>query len=83
MNCSVRPCVTEKVVGVTAIEMRVTAAGVTVRVAVPETEVDVAEIVEEPAVTPVARPAEETVATEVLLDDQVAELVRSLVVPSL
>ncbi len=49
----------------------------------PETAPTVAVIVELPCATPVTRPEVDTVATDVALDVQVAELDRSLVVPSL
>lgn len=65
----------------TAIET--SAAGVTVSVAVPETEAEVAVIVEEPTATAVACPPEAMVAFDVSEEVQVAELVRSFVEPSL
>jgi hypothetical protein len=55
----------------------------TVRVAVPEIELEVAVIVVEPTDTPVARPPAAIVATEVLEEVQVAVDVRFCVLPSL
>ena len=81
MNCCVRPTASEGVAGVTAIET--SAAGVTVSVAVPETDPEVAVIVEVPVATAVAWPPEAMVAFDVSEEVQVAELVRSFVEPSL
>lgn len=69
------------VAGEIVMEARV--AAVTVRVAVPDLPPDVAVTVVEPTAIAEARPPLEIVAVEVLLEDQVAELVRSFVVPSL
>jgi hypothetical protein len=55
---------------------------VTVNVVEPETEPEVAEIVELPAATALARPEELIVATEVLEEAQVTEEVRSPVLLS-
>jgi hypothetical protein len=60
-------------VGVTAS----TTGAETVSVALPETVPDLAAMVVKPALTPDTSPALLTVATDVLLDDQVAEVVRS------
>ena len=81
VNCCVTPTATEGVAGVTAIE--ISEAGVTVKVAVPETLPDVAVIVVDPTATAVALPPAAMVAVAVLLDVQEAELDRSLVDPSL
>src|SRR5260370_1121159 len=59
---------------VTAIDRR--AAGLTVRTVEPVIPLSVAEIVEVPVATPVARPSAVIVATEVLADAQVTLLVR-------
>ena len=48
----------------------------------PESEPYVAVMMEEPALRPVMRPVELTVATAVLLEVQVAELVTSVGVPT-
>jgi hypothetical protein len=80
LNCSVPEIVIEGLAGVTAIE---TNAAVTVSAAVPETEPEVAVIVEDPAATPVANPLELTVATLVLEEVHVALEVRSCVLLSL
>ena len=78
MNCCVKPCVIDGAAGVTSMEVRT--AVVTVRLAVPDMEPDVAVIVEAPAATAVARPVPLTVATEVELDVQVTDEVKSCVV---
>jgi hypothetical protein len=57
-------------------------AAVTVSVVELETEPEVAEIVEVPAATALARPEELTVATAVLEEAQVTEEVRSCVLLS-
>ena len=54
VNCCELPNVSDAPAGVTAMDTR--AAGVTVRVAVPDTELDVAVIVVAPGPTLVARP---------------------------
>jgi hypothetical protein len=69
--CVPVPAAIEAVAGVTAIEDSVGVALVTVSAAVPEILPDVAVMVDEPAATPVARPALEIVAAAVLLLDQV------------
>ncbi len=70
MYCCVPvPAVMDAVAGVSV--MPVMVGAVTVSAAVPETLPEVALIVDEPAATPVARPALETVAVAVLLLDQV------------
>ncbi len=58
--------------GDTAIAVSVLGAGVTVSVAEPLTPFNVAVTLAEPAATPVTRPVGLTVATVVLLTDQVA-----------
>ena len=84
MNCCLVPFAMLGVVGVTAMETSV--AAVTVRVVAPDTLPDVAEIVVLPVAALVAKPALpealETVATEVLVEDQVAVVVKSWVVLS-
>lgn len=67
--------------GVSAIDER--EGPVTVRVVEAMTEPDTAWIADEPAETAVARPAEEIVATDGVSDDQITELVRFWVLPSL
>jgi hypothetical protein len=57
-------------------------AAVTVSVALPETLPEVAEMADEPAFMPIARPPAETVATEVVAEDHVTENVMSFDVPS-
>jgi hypothetical protein len=66
-------------VGVTAIETSV--APVTVRLALPVTDPEVAEMVAVPAATPLAKPDEFTDAVPVAEDDQVTE-VSNCVLPS-
>ena len=79
MSCCLVPFAMLGLVGVTA--MDTSFAAVTVSVVEPETVPFVAAIVEFPVVTPVARPelpeALEMVATAVLVEDQVAVVVRS------
>ena len=78
------PVVSVKPGGVTAMDFKVAvAAAVTVKPVLPVTEPETALTVMAPDDTPVARPDALTVATAVLVDVQVAELVRFLVVPSL
>ena len=67
--------------GVTAIDD--SEGPVTVSIVVPVTEPEAAWIVDEPAPMAVARPVEEIVATDAVSDDQVTELVRFWVLPSL
>ncbi len=74
-NCWVCPAVIEAVSGDTL--MLTSTAGVTVRAAFPKMRPSVAVMVVAPVATPVARPALETVATEVRDDDHVAVEVRS------
>ncbi len=81
VNDCVRPLAIEGLVGATAMETR--AAGLTVSTAVllvmpPE----VAVMLEVPTLRPVATPLTLIEATEVLLELQVAELVRFCVLPS-
>jgi len=78
-NCCVVSTVTDGTAGVTAIEVRI---GLIVKFFDPVTPPVVAEIVVVPLAIPVARP--ETIeATFGELDDHVARLVRSLLLPSL
>jgi hypothetical protein len=63
-------------------EVSVGAAAFTVSVVEPETAPDVACIVEEPGATPVARPAAETVVTDVFDELHVTELVITCVLES-
>lgn len=85
VNCCVVPSATEGMAGVTAIET--TVAGVTVNTVFADTEPETALMVLEPVDTLVARPwlpdALLTVATRVAEDDQVTEVVRFCVLPSL
>ena len=81
VNCCVRPLATEGFAGVTAIETSVGA--VTVRTVVPVIDPDFALIVEVPAVSAVANPAELIVATEVVAEVHVALPVKFCVLLSL
>ena len=81
MNCCVSPAAIDAFAGVTAIDTSVGA--VTVSVAEPVMEPDVAWIVLLPAVTPAARPELAMVATAVDDEVQVAEVVRFCVLPLL
>lgn len=72
-----------EVAGVTAMEETVSAVAVTVRAADPLTPLSDAVIVEEPAATPVAKPAEVMVAVAVPEDVQVTAEVIVFVEPSL
>ena len=81
VNCCVVPSAIDGLTGVTAIET--SAAAVTVKVVEPVTPPDAALIVVAPVATVFANPAAEIVATPVLEDVHVAELVRFPVVPSL
>jgi len=81
VNCCVAPALIEAAEGVTAIDCNVF---VTVNTAAGDvTEPSVAVMLLEPALTPVARPAALIVATEVVPDVQVTELVIFAVLPSL
>ena len=81
VNCCVAPALIEAAAGVTAIDCNVF---VTVNTAAGDvTEPSVAVMLLEPALTPVARPAALIVATEVVPDVQVTELVIFAVLPSL
>jgi hypothetical protein len=80
-SASVTPAPTTGDVGVTAIETSV--AGVTVSVAVPATPASAARMVVVPGPTPRARPVAEMVATAVLVELHVTEVVTSWCVPSL
>ncbi len=79
VNCCVAPAGIDGLAGVTAMETRVGA--VTVKTVDPLIVPDVAVIVEVPAATAVANPAELIVATLVAEEVQVTELVRFAVVP--
>jgi hypothetical protein len=80
VNGCVSPLATLGLAGVTAME---TSAGVsTVSPVLPVTPPDVAEIVDVPTATVVARPPAAIVAAFTLVDAQVAEAVRSSVEPS-
>ena len=80
MNCWVFPAETEGLAGVTAMETRV-AAG-TVRVVDPEMLPEVAEIVDDPALSAEARPPGVIVAVAVLEEAQVTLPVRFCVLLS-
>ena len=80
LNGSVIPTATLGLAGVTVIDSSV--AVVTVRVAFPEMLPDVAVMTDEPAVTLVARPLAEIVATKAVPEVQVAEEAMTLEVPS-
>ena len=77
VNCSVSPFGRLGLAGVTTIDTRVTL--LTVSTVWPVTLPDVALIEDVPAASPLARPAEVMVATEVVADAQVTMLVRSSV----
>ena len=79
-NCWVRPAATDGVAGVTLIEA--STGAVTVSMAVPLTLPDAAVIVVVPWTLLVAKPLALTIAVAVLEDFQVAEPVKSFVVPS-
>jgi hypothetical protein len=81
VNCCVPPWVTVMSEGLSASETSV--AGVTVKVADPVMEDELAVIVAEPAATPVAKPVPAIVAIVGAEEVQRAEAVRSCVVPSL
>ena len=74
MNCRVFPAGTDGLAGVTAMETSL--AAVTVRVVDPEILPEVAEIVDDPALSAEARPPEVIVAVAVLEEAQVTLLVR-------
>jgi hypothetical protein len=80
VNCKTDPVAIEVLAGVTAID---TSVGVTVKPVEPLTEPETASIVVLPTATPLARPAPLMVATAVLEELQVTELVRFCVLPSL
>lgn len=67
--------------GVTVIELKVKADD-TVKVALPVLIPEVAVMIEVPLVKPVAMPVGKTVATAMVPDDHVTELVMTAVVPS-
>lgn len=80
VNCFVSPAAIAEFDGVTAIDTRVGA--VTVKRVEPVTGPEAALIVVEPCATLVARPAPVMVATAVVVEVQVTELVRSFVLLS-
>jgi hypothetical protein len=80
VNCCVVPFAIDGFAGVTAIDTGI--AGVTVKVVLPVNPPEEALTWDVPCATPLARPPELMVATAVLEDTQVAELVRSRVDPS-
>ena len=80
MNCCVVPLGIDGFAGVTATETRV--AGPTVNVVLPVTPPEVALTWEVPCAVALARPPAVMVATAVLEDTQVAELVTSTIDPS-
>src|ERR1700733_2890522 len=81
VNCCVPPFTIDGLAGVTAIDTNI--GGVTVSVVEPLIEPELACIVVLPAPTPVASPPLVIVATVVLLEVQLTELVRFCWVPSL
>lgn len=83
MNCCVAPAVILAVAGVTAMELTVFAAAVTVSAAVPAVPLRDAVIVDEPAAAAVTMPPALMLATEVLELVQVAVEVTSAVKPVL
>jgi hypothetical protein len=83
VNCCVPPMVTLGAVGESEIAVTVTAAALIVKVVDALTLFNVAEMLEVPAETPVAMPPEVMVATAVLDELQVTELVIFDVLPSL
>lgn len=80
VNCCVVPAVTDPFPGVSWRALRLPSTNMSV---LPEIEPELAVIEAEPCPPAVARPEVPTVTTEVWDDDQVAELVRSCVLPSL
>jgi hypothetical protein len=83
VNCCVVPIAKLAGFGDTAIAVMVFVAAVTLSAAVPLTPLSVAVMVLEPAVAPVAKPDELTVATAVFEVVQVAVDVTFAVAPSL
>jgi hypothetical protein len=81
VNCFVVPFAIDGLAGVTAIDTSVAAVTVNVSGGLV-TPLNAAVICDVPTPAPVARPAEEIVATEVVADTQVAWLVRSCVLVS-
>ena len=81
VNCCVAPMATEELAGVTAIDTN--AGPVTVSPVEPLIPPEVAWIVVLPAATPVAKPPLVIVATDVVDEVQVTELVRFCVLLSL
>lgn len=81
-NCCLAPEEMMAVRGVTAMETRVAVEERTVTSAVAVRPFSVAVMVDVPEATPVTRPATETEATDVLLEDHVARAETSLVAPS-
>lgn len=80
VNCLVNPIGVLGLKGVTAIELKV--AAVTSNLVLPDRASNVAVMSDEPTVMPLARPFTFTMATSVSPDDQVADEVMSLDVPS-
>jgi hypothetical protein len=80
VNCWVVPLGIDGFAGVTPIDTNT--AGPTVKVVLPVTPPDVALIWEVPSAAPMARPPALIVATALLEDTQVAELVTSSIDPS-
>jgi len=80
LYCWVSPELIEEFVGVISIETRF--ATVTVTLVEPLIVAEVAVTVALPGSLPFIKPAEETVKTAALLDDQLTELVIFLVLPS-
>jgi hypothetical protein len=83
VNCCMMPSGIDVAVGVTRIEVNIDVEAETSRVAVPEIPPEVAVMVDVPAATACANPALLIVATEAFDDAHVADLVRSLLLPSL
>ena len=83
MYCCVEPEAKLALAGVTAMEVRVFAAVVTVRTVEPETPLRAAAMVVDPAETPVARPLAATVATAGAEEVHAAVEVTLAVVPLL
>lgn len=79
-NCAVVPIAIADVMGVTVIDTRV--AGVTVKVSEPLKPAAVAVMVVCPVFTPLAMPCVLTVATEIAVEAQAADVVKLSVLPS-
>jgi hypothetical protein len=85
-NCKVDPSCMEagdELEGLVVTTIEVRAGGVTVRVAVPEIDPELAVITDEPCARDFASPEGFTDATVALAEDQLATEVRSLLEPSL